>query len=129
MGDSDPSRIAGRVAGWANQGVTSLKAYTGMRAPELKAAIDAAHERGMTVAGHLCAVGFREAAEIGIDQPRARPAFDTEFYSQKQADECPDQGGGVNRTSAHGCRRIASTPNDRNSCQSSGSRSPSTLGR
>ena len=92
MGRSDPSRIAGRVAGWANQGVTSLKAYTGMRAPELKAAIDAAHERGMTVAGHLCAVGFREAAEMGIDSLEHGLPFDTEFYSQKQADECPDQG-------------------------------------
>jgi imidazolonepropionase-like amidohydrolase len=92
MGKSNPSRIAGQVAGWANQGVTSLKAYTGMRAPELKAAIDAAHERGMTVAGHLCAVGFREAAELGIDSIEHGLAFDTEFYSQKRADECPDQG-------------------------------------
>jgi hypothetical protein len=38
-----------------------------LRISELKAAVTAAHARGLQVTGHLCAVGFREAAAIGID--------------------------------------------------------------
>ena len=57
----DPEGIAKQVAKYADRGATSFKAYTSLRSSELKAAIAAAHERGLTVTGHLCAVGFREA--------------------------------------------------------------------
>jgi imidazolonepropionase-like amidohydrolase len=85
----DPDRIAKEVATYADRGATSFKAYTGLRASELKAAIDAAHARGLTVTGHLCAVGFREAASMGIDNLEHGLTFDSGFYSQKHADECP----------------------------------------
>jgi len=45
----------------------------------------------MRVTGHLCAVGFREAASLGIDNIEHGLPFDTEFYSGKRFDECPDQ--------------------------------------
>jgi imidazolonepropionase-like amidohydrolase len=51
---------------WAEEGMTSFKAYQYISRAELKAAIEAAHGRGLTVAGHLCSIGFREAAELGI---------------------------------------------------------------
>jgi imidazolonepropionase-like amidohydrolase len=74
----------------ADAGVTSLKAYTTLRRDELAAAIGAAHHRGLTVTGHLCAVGFREAASLGIDNLEHGLIVDTEFYSRKIEDQCPD---------------------------------------
>lgn len=90
-GPPDPDRIARQIADWADRGATSIKAYTSLRAPELRAAIEAAHKRGLHVTGHLCAVGFQEAAALGIDNVEHGLAFDTEFYSQKRPDACPDQ--------------------------------------
>jgi imidazolonepropionase-like amidohydrolase len=87
----DPDGIVRLVNQYADRGATSIKAYTTLRSSELKAAIAAAHERGLRVTGHLCAVGFREAASFGIDNIEHGLPFDTEFYSGKRFDECPDQ--------------------------------------
>ena len=87
----DPEGIAKQVARDAERGATSFKAYTTLRASELKAAIAAAHARGLTITGHLCAVGFREAAALGIDNLEHGIALDSEFYSEKRPDECPNQ--------------------------------------
>jgi imidazolonepropionase-like amidohydrolase len=89
--EPDPEGIARQVARDADRGATSFKAYTTLRASELKAAIDAAHARGLTITGHLCAVGFREAAGLGIDNLEHGIALDSEFYSEKRPDECPNQ--------------------------------------
>lgn len=45
---------------------------------ELSAAIAAAHARGMKVTGHLCSVGFVEAAELGMDHLEHGLFADTE---------------------------------------------------
>jgi imidazolonepropionase-like amidohydrolase len=87
----NPGGIAGVVAAFADKGATSFKAYTTIRRSELKAAIDAAHARGLTVTGHLCAVGYREAAAMGIDNLEHGLAVDAEFVPRKQPDECPNQ--------------------------------------
>jgi imidazolonepropionase-like amidohydrolase len=87
----DPEGIAKQVARDADRGATSFKAYTSLRASELKAAITAAHERGLTITGHLCAVGFREAVALGIDNVEHGIALDSELYSDKRPDECPNQ--------------------------------------
>ena len=92
FGEMDPASVAGYVTAYADRGVTSFKAYMTMRGPELKALIDAAHARGLRVTGHLCAVGFREAAAMGIDNLEHGLIVDTEFYHDKQPDVCPDQG-------------------------------------
>ena len=52
---------------WLDQGVDNFKAYMFITRAELGAAIEAAHKRGAKVTGHLCSVGFREAADLGID--------------------------------------------------------------
>ena len=49
---------------WADVGVTSFKAYMHITRAELAASVEAAHKRGLKVTGHLCSVGFREAAAI-----------------------------------------------------------------
>ena len=52
---------------WADEGATSFKAYMNITRAELRAAVEEAHKRGLKVTGHLCSIGFREAAELGID--------------------------------------------------------------
>jgi len=88
----DPNGIARQVEEDADAGATSFKAYTSLRSAELKAAIETAHARGLRITGHLCAVGFREAAALGIDNVEHGLFFDTELFSGKRTDECPNQG-------------------------------------
>ncbi len=76
---------------WADEGATSFKAYMDITRDELAAAIEAAHKRGLKVTGHLCAVGFREAAALGIDDLEHGLAVDTEFVPGKTPDVCPAQ--------------------------------------
>jgi imidazolonepropionase-like amidohydrolase/glyoxylase-like metal-dependent hydrolase (beta-lactamase superfamily II) len=81
---------AGRTVDyWAAEGVTSFKAYMGIKPEELKAAIEHAHARGLKITGHLCAVGFREAAALGIDNLEHGIIVDTEFLPEKKPGVCP----------------------------------------
>ncbi len=84
-GPEDAARI---VDYWAEEGVTSFKAYMAIKSDELKAAIEHAHAHGLKITGHLCAVGFREAAALGIDNLEHGIVVDTEFYPQKKPDLC-----------------------------------------
>jgi imidazolonepropionase-like amidohydrolase len=71
---------------WADEGFTSFKAYMNLNRSVLKAAIDAAHARGLKITGHLCAVTYREAAEMGIDQLEHGFFAATDFIPGKQED-------------------------------------------
>ena len=86
-----PDDAARTVNYWAAEGATSFKAYMHITPEELKAAIDAAHAKGLKVTGHLCAVGFKEAASLGIDNLEHGLAVDTEFYPEKKPGVCPGQ--------------------------------------
>jgi imidazolonepropionase-like amidohydrolase len=82
---------AGRTVDyWAAEGVTSFKAYNYITSDELKMAIRHAHIRGLKITGHLCSIGFKEAAEMGIDNLEHGIIVDTEFYPGKEPDVCPD---------------------------------------
>ncbi len=74
---------------WIGEGARSFKAYNVLTRAELKAAIEAAHEHGVKVTGHLCSIGFREAAELGIDDLEHGLTVDTEFHPEKKPDLCP----------------------------------------
>jgi imidazolonepropionase-like amidohydrolase len=87
-GPEDARRM---VKQWADEGVTSFKAYMYITRAELGAAIEEAHKRGIKVTGHLCAVGFREAAGLGIDNLEHGIFVDTEFVPGKKPDVCPPQ--------------------------------------
>jgi len=52
---------------WADQGFTSFKCYMHLPRETMRAAIAAAHKRGLKITGHIGAVTYREAAELGID--------------------------------------------------------------
>ncbi len=86
-----PDEAVATVNFWADRGVDNFKAYNFLSRAVLKAAIDTAHQRGMKLTGHLCSVGYREAAELGIDDLEHGLIVDTEFFSGKKPDECPDQ--------------------------------------
>jgi imidazolonepropionase-like amidohydrolase len=75
---------------WLDEGVTSFKAYMHLLPDELAAVVKAAHARGAKVTGHLGAIGFREAAGLGIDDLEHGLVVDTEFFSGKQPGLCPD---------------------------------------
>lgn len=74
---------------WADAGASSFKAYMNITRDELRAAVDEAHKRGLKVTGHLCSIGFREAAEIGIDDLEHGLLVDSEFVPNKQPNQCP----------------------------------------
>lgn len=76
---------------WADEGVTSFKAYMHITRAELGAAIQQAHKRGVKVTGHLCSIGFKEAAALGIDDLEHGLMVDTEFDPGKTPDVCPSQ--------------------------------------
>ena len=74
---------------WADAGATSFKAYMNITRDELRAAVEEAHKRGLKVTGHLCSIGYREAAELGIDNLEHGLLADSEFVPNKQPDKCP----------------------------------------
>lgn len=86
-----PEQARRLVEYWAQEGVTSFKAYMNISHDALAEAIKAAHERGLKLTGHLCTVGFTEAAELGIDDLEHGLLVDTEFTPGKKRDVCPDQ--------------------------------------
>jgi imidazolonepropionase-like amidohydrolase len=85
---ANPQEARRFVNHWADEGVSWIKVYTRIRRQELAAVIEQAHERGIRVTGHLCAVTAREAAELGIDNMEHGPPS-TDFDPLKQPDVCP----------------------------------------
>jgi len=81
------------VAFWADQGVTSFKAYMNITRAELKAAIDEAHRHGLKITGHLCSVTYPEAAALGIDDLEHGFFVNTQLDPGKQLDTCPATTG------------------------------------
>lgn len=85
-GAEDARRL---VEYWAREGATSFKLGYDLTHGQAKAAIGEAHRWGLMITGHLCSLGFREAADLGIDNLEHGLWVDTEFASDKQPDVCP----------------------------------------
>ncbi|HJT26018.1 MAG TPA: amidohydrolase family protein [Pyrinomonadaceae bacterium] len=81
---------------WADLGATSFKAYMNISRAELRTVVEEAHKRGLKVTGHLCSIGYKEAAEIGIDNLEHGLFADSEFVPNKEPDKCP--GGAVSNS-------------------------------
>jgi imidazolonepropionase-like amidohydrolase len=87
---TEPEQARKTVAFWAGQGVTSFKAYMNISEAVLGAAIKEAHHQGMKITGHLCAVDYRQAAALGIDDLEHGPVYtDSEFVPERKHDVCP----------------------------------------
>lgn len=80
---------------WVYEGVRSFKLYNYVTRDELRAAAEEAHQHRVKITGHLCSVGFREAAELGIDDLEHGLTVDTEFFPGKQPDVCPNPNQAV----------------------------------
>src|SRR6185437_13199811 len=68
--------------------------------------IQEAHKRGIKVTGHLCSIGFKEAAALGIDDLEHGLMVDTEFDPGKTPDVCPQSAAA--RTPRDRCNASAS---------------------
>jgi len=86
---SGPEDARRMVRYWAEEGVTWFKAYTQISRADLTAAIDEAHKHGVKVTAHLCSVGFREAVALGIDALEHGLLTNSEYWSGKTPDVCP----------------------------------------
>jgi len=82
---------------WLDEGVDSFKAYMFITRAELGAAIQAAHKRGAKVTGHLCSIGFTQAADIGIDDLEHGLFVDTEFLPGHKPGVCDEKPDNVVR--------------------------------
>ncbi|MGH8080402.1 MAG: amidohydrolase family protein [Lysobacter sp.] len=74
---------------WADQGADSYKVYMQIRRDELRRIIEVAHRRSRKVTAHLCSVTFEEASAMGIDNLEHGFAFASDFFADKQPDNCP----------------------------------------
>jgi imidazolonepropionase-like amidohydrolase len=88
---SGPEDTTRTVNYWLDEGVDNFKAYMFITHDELAAAITAAHKRGAKVTGHLCTIGFREAAALGIDDLEHGLMVDSEFVPGRKQGECKDE--------------------------------------
>lgn len=86
-----PEEAVRTVNFWLDEGADNFKAYNFITAEELSAAIAAAHKRGAKVTGHLCSIGFREAAALGIDDLEHGLLEDYEFLPGKKSEQCPER--------------------------------------
>jgi imidazolonepropionase-like amidohydrolase len=86
---SGPDDAERTVNYWADEGVTSYKAYMQITRDELKRVIDTAHTRKAKVTAHLCSVTYREAVDMGIDNLEHGFFVSSDFVKDKQADACP----------------------------------------
>jgi imidazolonepropionase-like amidohydrolase len=89
---SGPEEARRMVQYWDEAGVDDFKAYTNISRAALAAAIDEVHKRGKKISGHLCSIGFREAAALGIDNLEHGLMADSEFAPGKKPDVCPPSG-------------------------------------
>jgi imidazolonepropionase-like amidohydrolase len=98
MNELDSPEEARRMAEyWAEAGIDDFKAYTHITRAQLAAAIEEIHARGMKITGHLCSIGFKEAAALGIDNLEHGILVNTEWVPGKEPDVCPP--GGATRQS------------------------------
>ncbi|MBS1919755.1 MAG: amidohydrolase family protein [Bacteroidetes bacterium] len=83
-----PEDAAKEVNYWADMGCSSFKLYMDLTRADAKAAIDAAHKRGIKITGHLCSITFREAADLGIDNLEHGFYVSSDFEKDKKEDQC-----------------------------------------
>ncbi|WP_347159248.1 amidohydrolase family protein [Pontibacter chitinilyticus] len=85
-----PEDAARSVNFWADKGCTSFKMYMHATKADLAAVVREAHQRHLKVTGHLCAITYHEAAELGIDNLEHGFLASTDFAAGKQENACLD---------------------------------------
>jgi len=77
------------VAYWEHEGVDDFKVYAQISRELLKVVVDEVHKLGKKVTGHLGAVTYREAADLGIDNIEHGFFVSTDFVPDKIDDKNP----------------------------------------
>ncbi|MDK2125748.1 amidohydrolase family protein [Parachitinimonas caeni] len=88
-----PEQAREMVAYWSAAGADSFKAYMHLTRPQLRAIVEEAHKHGKKVTGHLCAVGYHEAIDLGIDNIEHGFFAMTDVAPDKVSDQCPSGDG------------------------------------
>lgn len=81
-----PEEAAAATIFWANKGCRSFKMYMHATRADLTAVLREAHARQLKVTGHLCAITYKEAAELGIDNLEHGFMASSDFAANKQLD-------------------------------------------
>jgi enamidase len=74
---------------WDYEGVDDFKVYAQISRELMKVVVDEVHKRGKKVTGHLGAVTYREAADLGIDNLEHGFFVSTDFVPDKVLDKNP----------------------------------------
>jgi len=85
-----PEDALATVKFWADRGCTSFKMYVHATKADMAAVVKEAHKRNMKVTGHIGAVSYHEAAEIGIDDLEHGFMASSDFDSLKTEDKVND---------------------------------------
>jgi imidazolonepropionase-like amidohydrolase len=85
-----PKDAANTANFWADKGCTSFKIYVHATRADMAAVITEAHKRNLKVTGHIGAVTYHEAAEMGIDNLEHGFAVSSDFDSLKVPDKVSD---------------------------------------
>ena len=83
----DSAESAASVVFWANKGCTSFKMYMHATREDLQAVVREAHKRGLKITGHIGALTYREAAELGIDNLEHGFMASSDFDTTKKINE------------------------------------------
>ena len=83
-----PEDAARTATYWADRGCTSFKMYMHATRADLAAVVGVAHPRNLKITGHLCAITYREAAELGIDNLEHGFMASSDFEPTHQPDVC-----------------------------------------
>ena len=88
---SNPEAASEMVFFYADSGAQSFKAYAWVTRDQLQAAVGAAHQRGLTLTGHICSVTWKDAIDLGIDniEHGLIAGSCSDFVGNKTVDECP----------------------------------------
>ncbi|MBC6611326.1 amidohydrolase family protein [Hymenobacter sp. BT507] len=83
-----PEDAARTATYWADRGCTSFKMYMHATRADLAAVVGVAHPHHLKITGHLCAITYREAAELGIDNLEHGFMASSDFEPNHQPDVC-----------------------------------------
>ena len=89
---NSPEQAREMVRYWAKEGATSYKTYMHLTRAQLGAVVEEAHLLKQKVTGHLCAITYREAADLGIDNLEHGFLTASDFVADKEPDVCPANG-------------------------------------
>lgn len=83
-----PEEAGQSVDYWGSKGIESFKLYTNITQADMAEVVKRAHAKNWHVTGHLCAVTYREAADLGIDNLEHGFLASSDFQTDKQPDVC-----------------------------------------